>query len=134
MSTVAMRLKAARAKSALTQNDVANRTGINRATLANWETGRTEPDLNSLKVLAELYKVSSDYILGNTDIPDPIRQNTVDPDEPTPAELEKVLKEANIMFDGAPLDEDDKNDVIEFIKVALRQIKKRKRERGEATD
>lgn len=65
MSTLANRLKQARNDIGLTQKDVANRTGINRATLANWEIGRTEPDLDSLKLLAELYKIDVNTLLGS---------------------------------------------------------------------
>lgn len=38
------------------------------------------------------------------------------------------------MFDGAPLDKDDKEDVVEFVKLALKAIKKRNRERGKTTE
>ncbi|MEW6698653.1 MAG: S24 family peptidase [Bacillota bacterium] len=68
MSTLAKRLKKTRSEVGLTQNDVAKQTGINRATLANWETGRTEPDWSSLKVLAELYGVDINYLLGSKEV------------------------------------------------------------------
>lgn len=64
MSTLARRLKAARTEADLKQTEVAQRTGIKRATLANWEIGRTEPDSVSLKLLAEFYGVSGNYLLG----------------------------------------------------------------------
>ncbi len=67
MSTLSERLKLARHDADLTQNQVALRTGINRATLANWEVGRTEPDADTVVKLAELYQVSLDYLFGRSD-------------------------------------------------------------------
>lgn len=43
-----------------------------------------------------------------------------------PVELEKILRESNIMLDGTVLDDEDKEDIIQFIKAAFRAIKKRK--------
>ena len=67
MSTLSERLKLARHDADLTQNQVALRTGINRATLANWEVGRTEPDADTVVKLAELYQVSLDFLFGRSD-------------------------------------------------------------------
>lgn len=66
MSTLSVRLKQARKHAKLTQNEVSLKTSINRATLANWEVGRTEPDTNTLSRLADLYNVSLDYLFGKT--------------------------------------------------------------------
>lgn len=33
-------------------------------TYANWEYGRTEPDFDTVKKLADLFSVSTDYLLG----------------------------------------------------------------------
>ena len=71
MSTIAERLKILREKKDLKQKEVASLTGLVRATLANWETGRTEPDLGSVRLLAEFYDVTTDYLLGRTDDPTP---------------------------------------------------------------
>ena len=67
MSTFGERLKKARIKKGLTQKNVATSTGLVRATLANWEIGRAEPDLESIKILADFYNVPIDYLLGRTD-------------------------------------------------------------------
>jgi transcriptional regulator with XRE-family HTH domain len=67
MSTFAERLKQVRTKKKLTQKKVAEKTGLIRATLANWEIGRAEPDLESIKTLANFYNVPVDYLLGRTD-------------------------------------------------------------------
>ena len=51
-------LKAARVNKGLTQTEVANKLGINKGTLVNYEKYRTIPDIETAKVLASLYEVS----------------------------------------------------------------------------
>jgi transcriptional regulator with XRE-family HTH domain len=58
------RLKKARKDKQLIQSEVSEITKIPRSTLANYETGRTEPDLETLGILADLYEVSLDWLLG----------------------------------------------------------------------
>lgn len=58
-----LRLKAAREGKSLTQQDVATRFGVNKATVSAWETGRGAPDAFVLRQLAKLYDVSADALL-----------------------------------------------------------------------
>ena len=46
------------------QDEIAKKLNITRTTYAGYETGRNEPDINTLVKLAETYKVPTDYILG----------------------------------------------------------------------
>lgn len=50
------------------QADVANEIGISRASLSYYESGDRKPDINTLYALAQYYHVSSDYLLGLTDV------------------------------------------------------------------
>lgn len=43
-----------------------------------------------------------------------------------PVELEKLLRESNVMFDGMLLDDEDKEDILQFVKIAMKAIKKEK--------
>ncbi|WP_110954741.1 helix-turn-helix domain-containing protein [Anaerosinus massiliensis] len=63
-SIVADRLKMARIKKGLTQTEVYRLTGINNKTLSGYENQVSEPDLETLKVLSNLYGVKTDYLLG----------------------------------------------------------------------
>ena len=62
--TFASRLKKAREETGLTQRDVTKETGIPQSTLANYETGRTQPDIETLGILIDFYEVNADWILG----------------------------------------------------------------------
>ncbi|HHT71967.1 MAG TPA: helix-turn-helix domain-containing protein [Firmicutes bacterium] len=69
MATLGSRLRSLRTEKHLTQEGVANKLGVARATLASWEIGRREPDNEALTKLAEVFGVSVDYLLGRTDGP-----------------------------------------------------------------
>lgn len=58
------RLKKARANSGFTQREVEKEIGIKQSTLASYESGRTQPDIETLGILAEFYGISVDWLLG----------------------------------------------------------------------
>lgn len=57
------RLKAAREWVDMTQDDVAKKFGVNKATVSAWETGRGDPGVFRLRELAKLYKRSAEGLL-----------------------------------------------------------------------
>lgn len=52
-----------------TQQDVALKLGIDRTTYNKYETGKSEPDYEILRKLADLFGVSTDYLIGRSDYP-----------------------------------------------------------------
>ena len=42
-------------------------TGIAQTTLSDWKRGRSVPKADKLKILADYFDVSVDYLLGETD-------------------------------------------------------------------
>lgn len=64
------RLKTFRQKNNLTQKDVAKALNVGRATIAGYETKSIYPDYDKLKVLAELFNCTADYLLGISNIPE----------------------------------------------------------------
>lgn len=56
-------LRKLREENALTQRQVAVVLGIDRSTYAYYELGRSHPDINGIKKLATLYKISIDELL-----------------------------------------------------------------------
>ncbi len=59
-----LRIKEQRKKHGLTQKDAAKALGIGQTTIANYENGTRVPDLMKVGEIADLYKVSVDYLLG----------------------------------------------------------------------
>ena len=62
------KLKKARENTGFTQREVSKETKIPQSTIANYETGRTEPDIENLGILADFYGVSVDWLLGTKGI------------------------------------------------------------------
>lgn len=61
--TFIQKLKQARKDTGFTQIEVCNELKIPQSTLANYETGRTEPDIETLCRLIDFYEVSADWVL-----------------------------------------------------------------------
>lgn len=70
-SLLGIRLRMARQAKHLTQVQVKSLTNINNKTLSGYEKGVSEPDINTLITLANLYETSIDYLVGKTDEPTP---------------------------------------------------------------
>ena len=60
-NTIGYKLKTLRKGQKMTQQYVADRVGVTRATLSNYEINRRTPDLKTLRNLAEVYGVGLDY-------------------------------------------------------------------------
>lgn len=58
------RLKELRSKSGMSQSQVAERLGITRQAYNFYENEKREPDLKTVICLADLFSVSTDYLLG----------------------------------------------------------------------
>ena len=61
-------LKEIRKARHMTQTEVAKRLNISQAALSGWETGKYEPDSESLIRLGQLFNVSVDKLIGREDI------------------------------------------------------------------
>lgn len=63
--TIGMKLIELRKKSNLTQEKVADKIGVSRQTLANWENDITSPDLKQAYLLSNIFKISLDELTNN---------------------------------------------------------------------
>lgn len=55
----------------LTQEELAQKIGYTRTAISAWEIGRNEPSNADTIKLAEYFSVSTDYLLGKSDIRNP---------------------------------------------------------------
>lgn len=60
---IGQKLKQTRLDSGLTQETVAERVGVSRQTVSNWENNRSYPDIASLLALSDLYSLTLDELL-----------------------------------------------------------------------
>ena len=65
------RLKSLRKEAGLTQKEIADRFKTSPQSYAQWEKGLRSPSKESLEKLAQFFNVSTDYLLGNSELKNP---------------------------------------------------------------
>ena len=98
MNTIGRQLKTLRKSQKMTQQAVADKVGITRATLSNYEIDRRTPDLKTLRKLAECYGVSLDYF------------GVVPADE-----VLELLARAKEVFESEHISDERKNELFDAI-------------------
>ncbi len=63
MNAVGRNLKKFRFEKGLTQDELARRINVSRQTVSSWETGRNEPDIESLQLLAGVLDVTVEELI-----------------------------------------------------------------------
>jgi transcriptional regulator with XRE-family HTH domain len=61
------RIKELRTGKNLSQDGLGKALDKSRETIANWESGKTRPDFETLDKISSFFGVSSDYVIGRTD-------------------------------------------------------------------
>lgn len=103
----AKRLKELRKGKKLNQIKLAEMLGVSQATITFWETGKRDPDVAMLMKIADIFEVSTDYLLGRTPIDvvvlkenaPPLSEDeyeiVIEPGEPVPSadDLERRITE-----------------------------------------
>lgn len=95
----------------MSQEKLGQIVGVGRSTVAMWESGKSEPDNDTLIKLAEIFDVSTDYLLGRTDQ----KEMPAPTEEDGQSDAEKALLE---MFRLVP--DKDRGMVTQMIEAALR--------------
>lgn len=65
---IGAKIRDARVKSGLTQEQAAEALSVSRQTISNWETGKTYPDIVSVVRMSDLYDISLDRLLKEGDL------------------------------------------------------------------
>ncbi|UED81042.1 helix-turn-helix domain-containing protein [Lysinibacillus sp. CD3-6] len=116
MTTLGDRLRMARQKSGLKQTQVKERTNINNKTLSGYENNVSEPDMNTLATLTELYDVSYKWLLtgeGDMNIPSRIEKKKSSLTEKDERDIGKRM--AKIKKDLLEGSSNDNNDALSFM-------------------
>lgn len=59
------RIRQLRKTRGLSQAQVAAELNVHQTAVSQWETGRTDPDIESARALSDFFGVSLDYLLGH---------------------------------------------------------------------
>jgi transcriptional regulator with XRE-family HTH domain len=103
------RLRQARKKAKLTQEQVAKRLGLDYSTISKYENNHSEPDNETLAKMAEMYNVNVDYLItGRTNDPSPSDKKEI------PEERKDTI--TNVFFrEWDKADEEKKKRTLEFL-------------------
>ena len=78
---ISEKLKEARQKSGMTQDQVAEKIMVSRVTVSHWENGKSLPDIVSLISLSDLYGISLDELVkGDSKMTEKVRKDAKDAD------------------------------------------------------
>ncbi len=76
---ISEKLKEARQKAGMTQEQVAEKIMVSRVTVSHWENGKSLPDIVSLISLSDLYSISLDELVkGDSKVMEKVRKDAKD--------------------------------------------------------
>jgi transcriptional regulator with XRE-family HTH domain len=112
------RIALLREKHALTQEELAHKLGISRASLSHYETARREPDYETTNKIASFFHVSVDYLLGRSNNPEAI----LDPDvrdfvDSLELSDDNILEKFALKVDGKKLTAEEAKRFIAFVRA-----------------
>lgn len=94
---IGARIKELRREKQLTQEALGKSVGVSTSMIGMYETDARQPSYEVLKKMADFFGVSTDYLLGVSDIRNPIETlaayRTDGYDEDLPAEAQEELKQ-----------------------------------------
>ena len=76
-NTFAKRLKTLREAAGLSERDLAKKLFVTRQAVSKWETGKGLPSPDILVNIANIFNVSTDYLLGRIDTPNAVKKEQV---------------------------------------------------------
>ncbi len=127
-------IRSLRKKLGITQSELAAKLGISSSAVGMYEQGRREPDNNTILKLCSFFGITSDYLLGNeaenstkTNNPDSSREVSEVFDEFT----QTLLSQQCLMFDGIPLNDEDRGKIVDAINVVKALINQQHRKPAE---
>jgi HTH-type transcriptional regulator, competence development regulator len=130
------RLKALRLQKKLTHQDMADFLGITRQGYSKYENGQSQPDIETINKLAEFFNVTTDYLLGRTDV-----LETRTEEENTLAIINQLIKEYGIeqmgFFDiekWKSLSEEEIEEIIKHFEWVVHKAKEKNKSSGEDTE
>lgn len=131
MSIFSDRLTELRKKRKLTQQQVADKLGINRVTYTNWEKGNREPSIDKIIRITQILDTTVDYLVGLSDIP--TRGITTEELDKLPRE--EVLERIHMDYDDLTLyfleklaEQKDNISIDELLEIGTKELSLSKEE------
>lgn len=137
--TFGKRLRFLRKRRNLTQKDLADRFNVGESTIGMYERDEREPSFEFVKQLADFFNVTTDYLLGRTDDPNPPESDNEELG--TLARINQLIKEYGIeqmgFFDiekWKHLTEDEIREIIQHFEWVAHKAAQKNKSSGKDTE
>ncbi len=121
------RMRQLRTESDITIAEFADKLGVARTTVSNWENGNRKPDFDTLTKISKILSSTTDYLLGVSDIRNPNQINEPINYKEESTDLNKISKYAQ------DLTESDQATVLSVIE-AIRRTKSKNDKHNEENE
>ena len=128
------RLRRLRMEREWTQAYVGKQIGVSDRVVGYYEADNRFPkDENTLKALADLFNVSTDYLLGLSDKKKPSielsKKDMIEIDEYLNKFENELLAQSGLMFDGEPMTQESREKLISAMRIGAEMAKKEAKEK-----
>lgn len=89
------RLRMLRREKDIVMTELAEAVGLTQATVSKYENGKRIPNIEIIQRLARYLNVSTDYLIGKSDV-----RNTYDDDQELPEAIKKLVAEEGFDISG----------------------------------
>jgi len=118
MKNYGERISQLREQHHLTQEELANKLSISRASLSHYEKNRRVPDYEVLDRIADIFQVTVDYLIGRTDDPHPtVNEHVKQFEDSLELADEKILERFSLLVDGRELTAEEARRFIAFVRA-----------------
>lgn len=124
MNLFSQRLKILRKEKGKTQQNIADLLEVRRSTYGEYERGKIVPPMDKMKVLADYFGVSVDYLFGNTNFETHKERNEADP-----LDISKQMKimleylqdnQSALTYEGELLDDESRELLLSSLENSIR--------------
>ena len=126
-----LKLRELRKKCGLTMKELGEEIGVAESTISQYETGKRQPDFETLLKLGEFFGVSVDYILTGEDnkkapaLTDKDRRDVAKLVENIMSDMEQA---GDLNFDGMPMSEEARAAMASAMRIGLEEARRRNKE------
>jgi HTH-type transcriptional regulator, competence development regulator len=139
--TFGKRVRFLRKKRNMTQKDLADVFNLSESTIGMYERDEREPSFEFVRQLADFFNVTTDYLLGRTDLPHGYTTETKTEEENTLAKINQLIKEYGIeqmgFFDiekWKSLSEEEIEEIIKHFEWVVHKAKEKNKAAREDTE
>lgn len=119
MDLFSNRLKSLRKEAKKTQQNIADLLKVRRSTYGEYERGKILPPMDKMKVLADYFNVSVDYLISGKSETE-VSEEFIDVSTQMKAALKHLKEEKELLFDGESLTDESRKILIQSLENGLK--------------